>query len=1189
MSNDVSKALRSEPRGAGEHSRRTEAGDTLVEVLLAIVILGLTSVAILVAFATSISGSAEHRSVATMDTVLRTAAEETITAIQQQSNAQFGLCPANRYQTLAANITLPTGWTMQMVSVQYWDTTTSPASFTTTGCVVSQPTAPQVNSPQLVTITVTSPSLVVSSPLSFAVDDPLAKPVPLALPATHLAFVESPTSTNDGTAFPVQVAVEDANNNPVVSDASGITLSITSGTGASGANLSNSCAGIESNGIVNFTGCSIATIGTGYTLTATDRETNTTTGNPLTSATSSPAFNITAAPASQLVFSPVAPGPGTAGSAIPNVAVKVEDSSGNVVTTVSGSVTVAIQSGSAQSSFTSGTTTVTVSNGVATFSNLIVNTAGTYTLTAAPLHISGTISSATSSSFVVGSGSAQSFAVANPGSQTAGNPFTDTITAIDGYGNIATSYTGAQTIAFSGPSNAPSTVTPTYPASVTFSAGVGSATGITLVDVQGTTLVAAQGSITGTSGSFTVTVGATNMFTVTTPGTQTAGTGFNDVITATDVYGNVATGYTGAQTISFSGPSSSPSGSSNTPTYPASVSFSAGVGTASGIILPDAQVTALTATQGSGTTTLTGMSGNFTVVPAAASALAFNPAAPGQAVVATAIPNVAVQVVDPFGNIVTSANGTVNMTASSSSLTGTTGVTLSSGVASFSNLILKMAGTYTLTATPSSISGVTHAVTSGSFVVAKVAATNIVTNTTPTLGSNATFTATVSGPSGGTTPTGTVTWSVSGTAGSTTCASTTVLTSGTATCTIAVNNAGTYAVADSYVPGADPNYLAATSATDTASVALTPSLLQIESKAGGTAGTIQTGDHLGVTFPVPISAASVCQGKTTSFNIAGTVTIQSNAAPTTLDDDLIFTPSSGLCGGNPAGFATSGSGTHAGYIDLGSKTFVSSTVTFGSSTLVFNATTNNIQVLLGGAASPSTGVTYGTVTNATGTYVPDSAILSSTGSVPASGSVSATNVFTVLQPTASAIASVTGANGTPGSGDQIVYTYSEQVDPLSIASGWSGSSLAETACFSRAASSSAPTVLTIETSTGCGTAVKLGTVSLGDTGSTHYIGASSSVTMPATMVMTTSAGKSIVTVTLGGGTGFTAINTATVWTWTPSAAALDLAGNLVSTSVSPVSSSKVNFSTGHLASEMVYRLRTGTARMLKMLKRVVIV
>ena len=63
---------------AGVSRDRSDAGDTLVEVLLAIVILGMASVAILMAFATSISGTAQHRSIATMDTVLRTAAEEAI-------------------------------------------------------------------------------------------------------------------------------------------------------------------------------------------------------------------------------------------------------------------------------------------------------------------------------------------------------------------------------------------------------------------------------------------------------------------------------------------------------------------------------------------------------------------------------------------------------------------------------------------------------------------------------------------------------------------------------------------------------------------------------------------------------------------------------------------------------------------------------------------------------------------------------------------------------------------------------------------------------------------------------------------------------------------------------------------------------------------------------------------------------
>ena len=77
-----------------ERPPRSEDGDTLIEVLLAIVVLGLASVALLMAFATSISASAEHRSLTTFDTVLRTASEEAISQIQnQQPNSLFGTCP----------------------------------------------------------------------------------------------------------------------------------------------------------------------------------------------------------------------------------------------------------------------------------------------------------------------------------------------------------------------------------------------------------------------------------------------------------------------------------------------------------------------------------------------------------------------------------------------------------------------------------------------------------------------------------------------------------------------------------------------------------------------------------------------------------------------------------------------------------------------------------------------------------------------------------------------------------------------------------------------------------------------------------------------------------------------------------------------------------------------------------------
>src|SRR6185437_3587614 len=54
---------------------RGEAGDTLIEVLIALVVIGLTATAILGAFATTISASAEQRSLAGADAFLRSFVE----------------------------------------------------------------------------------------------------------------------------------------------------------------------------------------------------------------------------------------------------------------------------------------------------------------------------------------------------------------------------------------------------------------------------------------------------------------------------------------------------------------------------------------------------------------------------------------------------------------------------------------------------------------------------------------------------------------------------------------------------------------------------------------------------------------------------------------------------------------------------------------------------------------------------------------------------------------------------------------------------------------------------------------------------------------------------------------------------------------------------------------------------------
>ena len=60
-----------------------EAGNTLIEVLLTTIIVGLASVAIMTSFATTIQASAEHRALATFDSVVANASQQAISEIQQ--------------------------------------------------------------------------------------------------------------------------------------------------------------------------------------------------------------------------------------------------------------------------------------------------------------------------------------------------------------------------------------------------------------------------------------------------------------------------------------------------------------------------------------------------------------------------------------------------------------------------------------------------------------------------------------------------------------------------------------------------------------------------------------------------------------------------------------------------------------------------------------------------------------------------------------------------------------------------------------------------------------------------------------------------------------------------------------------------------------------------------------------------
>ena len=576
--------------------------------------------------------------------------------------------------------------------------------------------------------------------------------------ATKLVWDVQPVGgVTEGTNFATQpvVYVEDAYGNVVTNNASSVTLAINGYTAGNGGTNQGSlgCTALTvtaSAGVATFAGCKItgtAAAGT-YTLTATD--------GSLTAAPASSNVSVIAGAATQLVFTPATPGPGVAGTVIPNVEVSVEDANGNVVTAATGSVVLSIKSGGPQSSFTSGTSTITLSSGVANFTNLVVDTAGSYTFTATPSGISGVTTAVNSSAFTVTASTATKLVwdVQPVGGVTEGTNFATQpkIYVEDAYGNVVTSDTSSVTLAINGytAGNGGTNQGTLGCTALTVSAASGVATfagcQITGTAAAGTyTLTASDGSLTAApaSSAVSITYGTATqlVWDVQPVGGVTEGTNFatQPVVYVEDANGNVVTNNASSVTLAINGYTAGNGGttSGTLGCTALTVTASAGVATFAGC--------KITGTAAAGTYTLTATDGSLTAAPAssnvsviagAATQLVFTPATPGPGVAGTVIPNVEVSVEDANGNVVTAATGSVVLSIKSggpqSSFTsGTSTITLSSGVANFTNLVVDTAGSYTFTATPSGISGVTTAVNSSAFTVTASTATKLVWDVQP--------------------------------------------------------------------------------------------------------------------------------------------------------------------------------------------------------------------------------------------------------------------------------------------------------------------------------------------------------------------------------------------------------------------------------------------------------------------------
>ena len=340
-------------------------------------------------------------------------------------------------------------------------------------------------------------------------------------------------------------------------------------------------------------------------------------------------------------------------------------------------------------------TATTNASGLATFSGLSDNTAGTYTLTATAGTATGL-----SSSFTIGTAGLASLAfTTGPVSITAGNAVGPVVVkAVDPFGNVLPGTVVSLSIS-SG------TLTGTLTATASAS-GLATFAGLSDTTAGTYTLTATSGTVTTLSSQFIIAPAAASKLTFTTepPASITANSAFAAAVQVTDSYGNLV------------------------PNASVTLSPSSGTLTGTKTVLTDATGTAtfgglamstvgtaytLTATA----STLTAQSTSFNVTPGALAALAFT-IQPASTTAGSTLGSVTVKATDSFGNAITNALIAVSI---SGTLNGTTALaTSASGLALFNNLSINQAGAYTITAT----SGTATAV-SQSFVISPAAAATL--------------------------------------------------------------------------------------------------------------------------------------------------------------------------------------------------------------------------------------------------------------------------------------------------------------------------------------------------------------------------------------------------------------------------------------------------------------------------------
>jgi large repetitive protein len=518
--------------------------------------------------------------------------------------------------------------------------------------------------------------------------------------------IEPPSSVQAGAGFGFTVGSVDQFGNPNSLTGS-VSVAISNNPG--GSNLGGTTIVTASGGVAVFSGLTLNKVGTDYTLLVSNS----------TLSVTSTGINVTPAPASQFVIAAGGEPPAqvNAGQTF-SMVVDAIDPFGNLDTNFTGSVTIA------QPSNITGKTTVSAVAGVATFSNLMIDTVGKYNLEATDSPLTAVTSTSVT---VIAAKPAQVVWTAEPPSQVIHNmDFGATVQVEDQFGNLETNYDGNVTIALlSNPGNAVLGGVTTIPAS----GGVAAFTVLTIdvIDNNYTLRASSGGFNTPASTPIDVLpIPAASLVVTTQPSTVQVYEPFGLTITALDANGNLDPDFNGSVTVALA-----PTSASNILGGTTTVNAIDGVATFSKLTLAQVGNMTLQLSTSSGLTVDTS-SISVTAGPASQLILVTQPQT---SLTAGTTIDFEVEAEDQYGNLATGFNGTLTASLAGNGGKGTLDGTLTeqavAGIAEFNSLSVDQAGSgYTVTVT--SITPATSVVTDAFSITPAAPAELVIASQAPT-------------------------------------------------------------------------------------------------------------------------------------------------------------------------------------------------------------------------------------------------------------------------------------------------------------------------------------------------------------------------------------------------------------------------------------------------------------------------